>query len=145
MTLRLLLSVFSGTVAFAIIFNIPSRHFLPAGLIGVCGWFIYSLLISFSFSTHFSVFIATLFIALLSRYGAVIFKAPDTIFLISGIIPLVPGAGIYWTAYYLVANNLSQAQTEGAEALRISMAIALGIVIIHELPQRMFSGKKRLN
>ena len=28
----------------------------------------------------------------------------NTVFLIPGIIPLVPGGGIYWTAYYIVTD-----------------------------------------
>ena len=61
-----------------------------------------------------------------------------TIFLISGIIPLVPGAGIYWAAYYMVTEEFSMASAKGLEACKVAVAIVLGIVFVFELPQRLF-------
>lgn len=64
-----------------------------------------------------------------------------TIFLICGILPLVPGAGIYWTCYYLVTGQLDEASTRGFSALKAAVAIVLGIVFVFEIPQRFFKGK----
>ena len=44
---------------------------------------------------------------LVARMLTVRLKCPITIFMISGIITLVPGAGIYFTAYYLVTNQFA--------------------------------------
>ena len=52
--------------------------------------------------------------------------------------PLVPGAGIYWTSYYLVMNEMDQALTTGYEAVKCAAAIVLGIVLAFELPQKLF-------
>ena len=46
-----------------------------------------------------ATFIAVVVITLLSRIFAIVRKAPVTIFLVSGIFPLVPGVGIYYTSY----------------------------------------------
>ena len=70
-----------------------------------------------------------------SRIGQ---KCPATIFLISGIFPLVPGAGIYWTVYYLITKQLRLAVYTGYEAVKVAIAIVLGIVVIFELPQGWF-------
>ena len=59
-------------------------------------------------------------------------------FLISGIFPLVPGAGIYWTVYYLVTEQLGLAVYTGYEAVKAAVAIVLGIVFVFELPQGVF-------
>ena len=74
----------------------------------------------------------------LSRAAAVRQKCPATIFLISGIFPLVPGAGIYWTVYYLITEQLRLAVYTGYEAVKVAIAIVLGIVVIFELPQGWF-------
>ena len=68
--------------------------------------------------------------------------APEIIFLISGIFPLVPGAGIYWTAYYLVSDQMSLALASGSGAFKTCLAMVLGIAVIHELPQWIFSGRR---
>lgn len=65
-------------------------------------------------------------------------KCPITIFLISGIFPLVPGAGIYYTVYYLVTNQLSMASLKGMESIKIVFAIVLGIVIVVQIPRDYF-------
>ena len=61
-----------------------------------------------------------------------------TIFLVSGILPLVPGAGIYWTAYYLVTDQLAEAADRGFLAVKVAVAIVLGIVFVFEIPQWVF-------
>lgn len=55
-------------------------------------------------------------------------------FLIAGIFPLVPGAGVYWTAYYIVTDQLRLAAETGYTAVKVAVAIVLGIVFIFELP-----------
>ena len=74
----------------------------------------------------------------LSRLFAVREKCPVTVFLISGIFPLVPGAGIYWTAYYIVVNELELAGQRGFQTLKIAVAIVLSILLVFELPQGIF-------
>ena len=55
----------------------------------------------------------------------------------------MPGAGIYWTAYYMVTNELDLAGQRGFQTLKIAVAIVLSILLVFELPQRVFAGKKR--
>ena len=65
-------------------------------------------------------------------------RCPVTVFLISGIFPLVPGAGIYWTSYYLVRGDMSQAVSSGFVAVKAAIAIVLGIVFVFEIPNKFF-------
>ena len=51
----------------------------------------------------------------------------------------MPGAGIYWTAYYLVTNELDLAGARGFLTLKIAVAIVLSILLVFELPQKVFS------
>lgn len=82
---------------------------------------------------------ATIVVIFLSRTFAVRERCPVTIFLISGIFPLVPGAGIYWTAYYIVTDELALAVRTGFLACKVAVAIVLGIVFVFELPQKFFT------
>ena len=130
---------FLGTLGFGVLFGIPARHYLQAALCATAGWMVYMLL---STGTNVgiasSTFIATLAVALLSRFFAVWFKAPETIFLIPGIFPMVPGGGIFWTALYLVSSRMHEALFSGWSALKVTVAIVLGIVIVSQLPAAMF-------
>lgn len=142
MTLGIIAAAFFGTIAFSILYDIPYRYLVTCGLIGAVGWIVYSSLSAF-IGNAVAIFLSTLAIALISRYAAVKKKAPEIIFLISGIFPLVPGAGIYWTAYYLVSGQMALATESGSGALKTCFAMVLGIAVIHELPQWLFSGKKK--
>ena len=108
MSISVILAAFFGTIAFSILYDIPFRYLTTCGAIGALGWLVYSILIK-HIGNSASIFAATVAIALVSRYAAVMKKAPEIVFLISGIFPLVPGAGIYWTAYYLVSSQMEAA------------------------------------
>ena len=57
-----------------------------------------------------------------------------TIFLLPGIFPLVPGAGIYYTAYYFLQGEQELFASKGGETFKVALALALGIALICSLP-----------
>jgi uncharacterized membrane protein YjjB (DUF3815 family) len=59
-----------------------------------------------------------------------IFKAPVTVFLIAGILPTVPGAGMYRIAYSIVANDRAGCAYYLLQTLEIAGMIALAIFIV---------------
>ena len=128
----------TGTVSFSLLFGVPTKYYPSCGFIGGVGWFVYSLLALKGCSAPVASLFATVMVILLSRSFAVREQCPVTIFLISGIFPLVPGAGLYWTTYYIVMNKLDLALQTGFTSLKIAVAIVMGIVFVFELPQRIF-------
>ena len=132
-----------GTVAFALLFGVPAAYYLTCGAIGAAGWLMYRLMLAVNMGATFAVFLATAVIVLLSRFAAVWRKCPATVFLITGIFPLVPGAKFYWAAYYLVTNQISEFQASGFAAVKIMVAIVLGIIFVFELPHKLFRLPRR--
>ena len=138
--IRLILQVLAasaGTVGFSLLFGVPVRYYTYCGLIGGIGWLVYLCVLPGTTAT-ISTFCATVVIILLSRWFAVRKRCPATLFLISGIFPLVPGAGIYWAAYYTITNQLQLALETGYGAVKTAVAIVLGIVVVFELPEKWF-------
>ena len=130
---------FVGTIAFALLFGVPRKYLFSCGLIGGAGWLLYEVLMAFAGATATeATFFATVLVILLSRLRAVRERCPVTVFLISGILPLVPGAGIYWTSYYLVTGQMRQAVSSGFVAVKAAIAIVLGIVFVFEIPNKAF-------
>lgn len=127
-----------ATAAFCILYNAPKSQWLCDGLIGGISWLVYRLC-CFKTTAVISAFIATLVITFLARAFAVARKSPVTIFLVAGIFPLVPGVGIYYTAYYFIMNDFALAGTKGVETLKLALAIALGIICMLSIPQKLFS------
>ena len=138
-----LVSAAVGTVAFSLLFGVPRKFYFYCGGIGAAGWLMYKLMLEKAgLSIAVSVFAATVVIVLLSRYAAVFEKCPATVFLITGIFPVVPGVQIYWATYYLVTDQLYEAFDSGFLALKIMVSIVLGIVVVFEIPHKFFRIKK---
>lgn len=129
---------FIGTVAFSHLFNVPKKHYFYCGLVGALGYLCFCLL-DLRVSVTFATFVATMVVVLCSRILTVLRKCPITVFLISGIFPLVPGASVYNTAYYFVSNNLDEAAAWGINSIKLAFAIVLGIVFIVSIPREMFT------
>lgn len=129
---------FLATTAFSILYNSPKKQWLFSGLIGSCSWLVYRLC-CFKTTAVLSAFVATLVVTFLARAFAVARKSPVLIFLVAGIFPLVPGVGIYYTAYYFIMSDFTLAGAKGVETLKIALAIALGIICVLSIPQKLFS------
>lgn len=139
------LVAFGATIAFAVIFHAPRKELLFTGLTGGAGWLVYLLAQALGSGTVAASFFATLALAWLSRVFSFSRRAPVTVFLICGIFPLVPGAGIYYTGYNFFMGNDALALEKGLETIKIAVAIALGTGIVQSLPAFLFHrpGKKR--
>jgi uncharacterized membrane protein YjjP (DUF1212 family) len=137
-----LLAAFIGTVAFAVLFGVPRKYYIDCGICGTLGWLLYLLLVRHTgLSIPGVVFFATALVALTALTQSIVRKCPSSVFLICGIFPLVPGAGIFWTTYNLVAEQLSAALHSGIPALKVTLAIAFGILFVAELNGRNRIGR----
>lgn len=126
-----------GSIAFSLIYGVPKQYYPWCGITGGVGWFVY-LLVKMIAGSFFGALASAVVIVLLSRIFAVRKHCPVTIFLIAGIFPLVPGAGICMTSYHMVVNDLREALTTGMSAMKVAIAIVLGIVLVFGLPQSFF-------
>ncbi len=136
------LVAFAATIAFSIIFHTPKKEYLLTGITGGVGWLVYLLSMHLGCGTVAASFFATVALAWLSRIFSFAHKAPVTVYLICGIFPLVPGAGIYYTGYYFFMSNNALALSKGLETIKIAIAIALGIGIVLSLPRFLFTFRK---
>jgi len=119
-----------STMGFAVLFNAPRSSFLKSGFAGGLGWIIYIFTKNLSTSIVAATFIASLVIAIIGEFFAIMDKNPITVYIIPGIIPLVPGFGLYNTMRSIVDRRFDLAANHGTEALLISISIAGALVIV---------------
>lgn len=129
-----------GVVAFGILFRVPKKYYPACALTGAICWTSYLLFLQFGWSATVASLGATFILTVLCRFLAPLLKGPVTVFLIPGVFPLVPGAGIYYTAYYLIMGDAAMGGVKGLETFKIAGAIVLGIVFGSALPQKWFQG-----
>lgn len=125
-----IITSFSGTLAFALLFNIRGKNLLFASLGGlVCGivFYIFSLV---SEREALSFFAASVAVAAYAEIAARILKAPATIFSAPGLIPLVPGGNLYYTMAAALHGNMADFFNCGMQTAYIALAIAAGILVV---------------
>lgn len=123
-----------GTLCFAVLFHVPQRHYIRCAAVGGVGWLVYLLAMALGAGCVSATLAASVPLALLSRWYAVKAWAPATVFLLCGIFPLVPGAGIYYTAYYFVSGQMALFSAKLAEVIKVALALSVGIAVVLSVP-----------
>lgn len=135
-----LIGAFFGTFGFCVLLNIPKKLWVYSSMVGTAAWGVYLAAGSFTDEAVTVNFLAALTAAVLSQILARFFRAPVTLFLIPGILPMVPGAGMYEIAYNAVQGDQAQVNYYIMQTLQIAGAIAVGIFLA-DIVQRVIRPK----
>ena len=125
---------FLAIFSFSVMFHAPRSQYFFCGLCGSLTWGLYLLFQYLHCGNVLSALFATFFLTALTRILSIQKKTPVTIYLTTGVLPLVPGTGIYYTAYFLIMDNSAKAASTGIDAFKRAAAIALGIIFGFALP-----------
>ena len=131
---------FAATMAFAVIFNVSRSELIFCGIAGLVAEGVYLFTLRISDETALAIFVASIAVTVLSRILANVRRMPVTVYLISGIISLVPGAGN--TVYNIISSDYMKAMYTGVDTIKVAVAIAVGIVLVFALPNKMFFKRK---
>ena len=135
---------FGGTLGYAFLLNAPMSTVLPASLTGLLGYVLYEVMVNLLGQGEiFSYFLATVVIAMLCEIEARLMRMPSTIFLLTALVPLVPGYTFYCAMLSLVENNGDAAGAFGLEAVQIVAAIAVGAAVTSVIFRAMMLLRKR--
>ena len=136
------IGAFVGTLGYGFILHAPVHTVLPASLTGLLGYVIYELMVNVAgFGILFSYFAATVVISVICEIAARVMLMPSTIFLLTALVPLVPGYTFYCMMLALVEDNGAAAASYGMEAVQIVAAIAVGAAVTSVLFRTLASMK----
>ncbi|MFE8701381.1 threonine/serine exporter family protein [Cytobacillus sp. FJAT-54145] len=130
-----LITSFFAAAAFGIIFNAPRASLFKCGLVGMFGWIIYIVMTEFGIDSVVATLCASIFVAVTSQVFSRMYKTPVIIFIVAGIIPLVPGGLAYDAMRNFVENDYNTAINLAAKAFMISGSIAMGLVFSEVINQ----------
>lgn len=122
-----IMGAFLGIISVSVIYGIHRKFFMYCGLCGGIGWMIFLVLNRYVQEDAICIFWATLAVAWIAHIFARMLKAPVTLFLIPGILPLVPGIGMYRSVYNLIMVSNEMAGYYLTETLKAAGCIALAI------------------
>jgi uncharacterized membrane protein YjjB (DUF3815 family) len=135
---------FGASCFFGLLFNAPKYLLVPAGLVGAVGWGMFQISIFYDYSDIQASFFGGFFVGIMSHYMSRKFFSPAILFIIPGIIPLVPGGTAYQAIRNLVLNNYHEALVTMIQVALISSAIALGLLISDLLSKLYFTYGKQI-
>ena len=125
-----ILGAFLSIFAFSVYLETPKKHIFKAGLVVAIGGFVYLAALQLHGGDVLASFLSALAVSLVSHIFARIFKTPVTLFLVAGILPTVPGAGMYRTVHHLLIEDEAKAAYYMIQTLEIAGAIALAIFLV---------------
>lgn len=120
-----------GTVGFSLMLRLRHDRLPIIAVSTALCYSIYLLALYFETADFIANFLAALFAAFAAEFLAKHIKAPVTVFLTPTILPLVPGAMLYYTIESFFKNDLRQALYYFAATGRTIGAILLGIVFVN--------------
>lgn len=136
MILELLLA-FISSLGFGVLFNIKGKNLFFAALGGSISWFFYKIFKNYNFSEITSLFLSAVFFSIYSEICARILKTPVTTVIICSLIPLVPGAGMYYTMYEIISGHSSKALELGLSTIGNAGSLALGIILVSTITKQL--------
>ena len=105
---------FGGAMGFAFLLNLPRRTILPTSLTGMLGFLIYVALYRYAGRGLLaSYFFATVVVTVICEMLAKLLHLPSTVFLLTSLVPLVPGYNFYCAMLALVEDNGARAAACG--------------------------------
>lgn len=123
-------AAFVGCIGFTILFNIHGWGSLLCVLAGVLAWLTYLLTMRMGGSDLMAYFLGALVAAGYSEAMARIRKFPAISYLVVGIFPLIPGAGVYYTMNHAVQGRMNQFASQGMHTAAIAGVMAVGILLV---------------
>ena len=127
--LRAVIGAFIGTVGFAMLVHVPKKSWLPSGIIAGMSYLIYWLLIRAGLPDAMGIFIGSMFGSLTGQLCARKLKTIGTVFLMSAIVPVVPGLALYRMMAFIGQGETADGVNLGIRAMITIAMIALGLSI----------------
>ena len=123
-------AVFVGCCGFCILFNVHGRGCVLCIIGGVATWMLYLLWGALGCDIYAANLFAALFAALYAEVMARVRKCPSMPYLVITILPLLPGAGVYYTMSLGLEGNMMDAVAKGLETIGVAGALAVGILLV---------------
>ena len=142
--LRAAAGTFFGALGFAMLVHVPGRALLPSGLIASFSYLVYWAFLRLGLSDPTSIFLGSFFGSLAGQFCARRIRIIGTVFLMSAVVPVVPGLGLYRMMAFLGQNRIAEGANMGIRAMITIAMIALGLGA-GSLADRLLHSRSRKN
>ncbi|WP_028273450.1 threonine/serine exporter family protein [Atopococcus tabaci] len=124
------LSGFVVSIGFGIIYDIPKNNLFHSGLTGAVGWMISFVMIHlWDIHLFISTTAASFFVALIGQAFSRTLKTPVTLFIMPGLIPLVPGGVAFNMMRSFIGGDNAGGSQYAIDTFLVAGALALGLAL----------------
>jgi uncharacterized membrane protein YjjB (DUF3815 family) len=116
-----------ATLGFAVLFNAPRRVVLLCAIIGGVAFGVRQSLMELGVSQNLATLVSALVIGVIGELSARHYRVPALVFMVTGFVPLIPGALSYRTVLDVLNGNYSDGLVNGVRTGLLAGAIAGGI------------------
>ena len=127
------IAVFVGCCGFCILFNVHGRGMVLCIAGGVAAWMLYLLCGWLGCDVYAANLFAAVFAALYAEVMARVRKCPAMPYLVIATLPMLPGAGVYYTMSMGLDGNMMDAVGKGLETVGVAGSLAVGILLVSTL------------
>lgn len=131
-----------ASMCFGVLFQVRGKNLVCAAVAGGVAWFVYKLVGHIIETDMAAYFLATVATTVYSEVFARILRTPTIVFLAVGIIPIVPGGGIYRTMLLSIRGTPDEALAACINTIQIAGAIAVGVVIVSSIVRVFWNQNK---
>ena len=132
-----------GCLGFSFLFNVHGKGISFCMLGGIICWAAYGITEMLGGGEGMATFIASFVVAIYSEMMARIRKCPAIGFLVLGLIPLIPGASLYYTMNYAVRGNMNMFSIQGMKTIELAGLMAAGILLVSTSMRRWMVWKQQ--
>lgn len=134
----------AGTLGIGVLFNIKGKNLIYASIGGGLSWLFYRIFMMLGITSIPAMFFSSIVISTYSEICARIFKTPVTVFLICSLIPLVPGAQMYYTMVEAIQGTPETTWSMALTALSSAAILAFGVIVVSTIIKIIYFFKNSL-
>jgi uncharacterized membrane protein YjjB (DUF3815 family) len=125
-----IITALAGSFGYALMFNVRRGHALWAAVNGMFSWAVYLVVYHITGDILVASAVASIFANIYAQIAARVRMTPATQFMIIGLIPLIPGAMLYYSLYYTFVSDMELAGQYGFSTLKYVFGIVIGISLV---------------
>ena len=137
------LATFVACLGFVILFNVHDWGSVLCALGSALTWIVYLLCSRAGASVYSANFFSEVVAAVYSEGMGRLRKCPVTSYLVISSIPLLPGAGIYYTMSIGLSGEVQEALQKGLETAGIAGSLAVGILLVSTVFRAVNARRRR--
>ncbi len=133
-----------GALSFSVWFNVRGWSLFFGCLGGIISWVVYLITGGQPNNDLLNYLYAAMAATLYSEVLARILKRPVTVFLISSLVPLLPGGLLYYTMASCLRGDFQDFSSRGFYTISITAMMALGIMTVMMFMKLYYAIKARM-